>query len=202
MSYPGESAGMKKSVILLGYRHTLESPRTKFPEAELWGQSNAIPNWDWALYDWSRWFDIHTLRPQGAYAGIQLMRPHILEWYSKQGPERPIYFAEKTPGVRAGRRYPLEEVEAMFGTGRFGCQLDYMMALAILEGFTRIIFYGCGQPYVPEPDSDQAKHWLFHHHTVYYWMGQAEARGVELVYSGPCMNAPRAQRYGFEMGPQ
>lgn len=201
MKNPG-AGQVKKSVILLGYRHTLESPRTRFPEAELWGQSNAIPNWDYALYDWSRWFDVHTEYPQGEYAGIKMLRPHILDWYQKQGPERPIYFAGHIPSVRASTAYPIEQMEAEFGKGRFGCQLDYMMALALSEKFERIIFYGCGQPHVAEPDGDQAKHWLKHHHTVYYWMGRAEDRGVELVYDGPCMNAPLDRNYGYHMGPQ
>jgi hypothetical protein len=200
MKSPG--ADLRKSVILLGYRHTVESPRTRYPEAELWGQSNSIPNWDYQLFDWSRWFDVHTLRPQGDYAGIQLLRPHVLDWYQKQGPERPIYFAEHIPSVRASTVYPLAAIEAQFGRGRFGCQVDYMIALALQEGFERIVFYGCGEPYVKDPTSDQAKHWLFHHHTVWYWMGRAEAMGVEFVYDGPCMNAPKPTRYGYEMGPQ
>lgn len=196
------SGALKKSVILMGYRHTLPSPRLSRPEAELWGQSYAMKGWDYALYDWSRWFDIHTEYPQGAYAGIRILRPDVLEWYQKQGPERPIYFAGHIPSVRASRAYPIETIEAQFGTGRFGCQVDYMMALAIHEGFERIIFYGFGEPYVKDPGSDQGKHWLFHHHTVWYWMGQAEARGIELVYDGPCMNVPKPDRYGYEMGPQ
>ena len=199
MKDPG--VGLQKSVILLGYRHTIPSPRTRYPEAELWGQSNAIPDWDWMLFDWSRWFDVHTEYPQGAYVGIRLARPAILDWYAKQGPERPIYFAHHLPSVRASTLYPIEAIEARFGTGRFGCQLDYMLALALYEGFQRIIFYGCGQPYVAAPESDQAKHWLFHHHTIWYWMGRAEASGVELIFDGPCMNAPRTTRYGYEMGP-
>lgn len=201
MKDPG-AGQVKKSVILLGYRHTLESPRTKFPEAELWGQSNAIPNWDWALYDWSRWFDVHTEYPQADYAGIRMLRPEILAWYQKQGPERPIYFAGHIPSVRASTPYPIEEIVAAFGDGYFGCQLDYMMALALYEKFERIIFYGCGQPYVDQPESDQAKHWLWHHKTVYYWMGRAVQRGVQLTFDGPCMNAPRPTRYGYDMGPK
>ncbi len=191
-----------KSVILGGYRHTIESPRLHYPDAELWGQSHAARSWDWCLYDWSRWFDVHTEYPQGTYAGIRLSRPDILAWYQKQGPERPIYFAGHIASVRASVPYPIEAVEAAFGPGRFGCQLDYMMALALLEGFERIIFYGVGEPYVAQPDADPAKHWWAHHATVLYWMGLAVGRGVELVYDGPCINAPRLPRYGYEMGPQ
>jgi hypothetical protein len=195
----GDSAG--KAVIIMGYRHTVESPRLHYPDAELWGQSNAARAWDFSLSDWSRWFDIHTERPQGAYAGIRLLRPDILAWYQKQGPERPIYFAEHIPSVRASTVYPIARIEARFGAGRFGCQLDYMLALALDEGFTRVIFYGVGQPYVETPDSEQARKWWQRHASVLYWMGRAEAMGVELVFDGPCINRPFDGRYGFQMGP-
>jgi hypothetical protein len=196
------SGDSTKSVILMGYRHTVESPRLHYPDAELWGQSNAARAWDFSLYDWSRWFDVHTERPQAGYAGIRLLRPDILGWYEKQGPERPIYFAETIPSVRAGVLYPLEQMKAQFGTGRFGCQLDYMMALAMAEGFTRIIFYGVGQPYVIDPVAKDARKWWSRHASLLYWMGRAEARGIELVYDGPCINRPFDGDYGYDMGPQ
>lgn len=194
----------KKAAIIMGYRHTVESPRRHYPEAELWGQSNAIRSWDWALMDWSRWFDIHTIGPQAHYAGIQLLRPDILAWYQKQGSERPIYFAEDVQGVPAAKRYPLEAVCDHVGVGaeRFGCQMDYMMALAMLEGFERIIFYGCGEPYVKDPNSPEARKWFQRHSSVFYWMGRAEERGIELLFDGPCINRPFDGKYGYDMGPK
>lgn len=197
-----EAGAPPKSVILMGFRHTIESPRLHHPYAELWGQSNAARAWDFSLYDWSRWFDVHKEGPDAEYAGIKLLRPDILFWYQKQGPERPIYFAEPVPSVRACRVFPVAELEAEFGTGRFGCQLDYMMALALHEKFERIIFYGTGQPYCANPETKEARKWWSKHATVLHWMGRAEERGVELVYDGPCMNAPLQRRYGLEMGPR
>ena len=200
--------GEPKSVIFQGYRHTIESPRCHHPYAELWGQSNAIRAWDFVHHDWSRWFDIHTVEFQRDYAGIRMLRPDVLQWYYKQGSERPIYFAGDPPkGCLAGRSYPLEQMEAEFGKGRFGCQLDFMFALALSERFQRIILYGNGQPYVTHDPTKmdlemwkiQRRKWFERHSTALWWMGKAEERGVEMVYDGPCMYRPFDGNYGYDM---
>jgi hypothetical protein len=192
----------KKSVILMGYRHSLFSPRLEFPGAEMWCQSYSIRSWDWALYDWSRYFDVHTMGPQGQYSGIRITRPDVLDWYYRQGPERPIYFAEDVPNMRAAVRYPLEQMEAEFGKGHFGCQLDYMLALAISEKFERIIMSGNGAPYVDNPKSDQARKWYQRHSSAIGWLRLAQERGIEIEFHGPCMYRPFDGNYGFDMGPK
>lgn len=192
-----------KSVIFLGFRHTVESPRLRFPEAEMWGQSTGIRTWEYQLQDWSRWFDVHTFGPQVGYPGINLLRPDIVNWYVKQGPERPIYFAEDIQGIRAARKYPIEEMKARFpkSIGRYGCQLDFMFALALSEGFDRIIMYGNGQPYVSDPESVIARKWFQKHGSALWWIGKAEDMGVEVVFDGPCMYRPFDGDYGYDMGP-
>ena len=206
---------MAKSVILGGYRHTVESPRYHFPEAELWLQSTSARAWDWILYDWSRWFDIHTIEPQSFYPGIKAMRPDVLAWYYKQGSERPIYFTQKYPDIIASRAYPIDRMSAQFGAGYFGCQLDYMSALALDEGFDRWILYGIGYPYVKDRTSDAAKKWFKHHSTFLYWLRLANARGVEIIFDTRDSNiltpemildvelyptpTPLSFRYGYDM---
>lgn len=186
-------------MIFGGYRHTVETPRSHYPDAEYWGQSTSIRNWDWQLFDWSRWFDIHTVGHQTYYPGIQLQRPDVLAWYYKQGPERPIYMVDREPAIPASVPYPIAEIEAEFGKGRFGCQLDYMAALAMRERFERVILYGVGQPYVTEPNSEKARKWFKFHGTFLYWLGRMEDRGIEIVYDGPNMFAPMGGRYGYDM---
>lgn len=190
-----------KSVIFAGYRHTVESPRKHYPEAELWAQSNSIRSWDFSLHDWSRWFDVHNIEFQPGYAGIRMLRPDILEWYGRQGSERPIYFAtsDPIPGILGARPYPLAEMEARFGKGRFGCQLDYMFALALAEGFERIILYGNGAPYVNDQNSPVARKWYQRHASALWWIGKAETMGVEMVYDGPCLYRPFDGNYGYDM---
>lgn len=197
-----EATTAGKSVIVAGYRHTVESPRAHYPDAELWMQSTSIRNWDWSLYNWSRWFDIHTVDHQTYYPGIRLQRPDVLAWYMKQGPERPIYLCQHEPSIPGSVAYPIAAVEAAFpeGIGRFGCQVDYMIALALLEGVTRIILYGVGQPYVADPNGEKARKWFKFHGTALWWIGFAQARGVEIVYDGPNMLRPHEGRYGYDMG--
>lgn len=205
-----------KAVILGGYRHTVESPRFHFPDAELWLQSTSARAWDWMLYDWSRWFDIHAIEPNSFYPGIRAMRPDVLAWYHKQGSERPIYFTERHPSILASRAYPIDAVTDAFGAGYFGCQLDYMAALALLEGFDRWILYGVGQPYCRDRTGEAAQKWWKHHGTFLYWLRLANARGVEIIFDTRESNLitpemlldpvthptppPLSHRYGYDMG--
>lgn len=198
-----------------GYRHTVESPRYHFPDAELWLQSTSARAWDWILYDWSRWFDIHAIQPQSFYPGIKAMRPDVLAWYYKQGSERPIYFTEQYPDIIASRAYPIERMTEQFGLGHFGCQLDYMAAMALDEGFDRWILYGIGQPYCHDRTSEKAMKWFQHHSTFLYWLRLANTRGVEIVFDTRASNLltpemildearyptppPNPLRYGYDM---
>lgn len=200
-----------KSVILSGFRTTVESPRKHFPDAELWGQSTSARSWDWTLYDWSRWFDIHTVGPQSYYPGIRIQRPDVLNWYMKQGRERPIYLTETHPDIMGSVAYPLADMEAVFDPGYFGCQLDYMAALALHEGFDRWILYSIGAPYVGDPTSERAQKWFKFHRTFIHWLRLALDRGVEIVLDGPNMFTadvvndpgiviePHVGRYGYDM---
>jgi len=179
-----------KAVIFTGYRWTVESPRAHYPEAELWCQSTCIRNWDWALYNWSRWFDIHTVGAQAHYPGIQIQRPDVFAWYTRQGTERPIYLCEAHPDIMGSVTYPRAEMEDTFGAGRFGCQLDYLAALALHEGFDRWILYGIGQPYVAMPESSKALKWLQFHYSFLWWLRLARDRGVQITFDGPNMFTP------------
>ena len=178
---------MVKSVIIGGFRHTVESPRKHYPDAELWMQSTSARSWEWVLFDWSRWFDVHTVEPQSYYAGIRIQRPDVFAWYMKQGRERPIYLCEPHPAIIGSVAYPIDQMMREFPEGRWGCQLDYMGAMALSEGFNRWILYGIGQPYVGDPTSERAQKWLKYHGTFLYWLRLALERDVELRLDGPTM---------------
>lgn len=206
----------KKSVIMGGFRHTVESPRYHYPYAELWLQSTSARAWDWILYDWSRWFDIHDIHPQSFYPGIRMMRPDVLAWYYKQGSERPIYFTKQYADILASRAYPIDRITEKFGTGYFGCQLDYMGAMALDEDFDQWILYGVGQPYVKDRTGDRARHWYKHHGTFLHWLRLAKAKGVDIILDTPESNmitldmindeeryptpSSGLLRYGYDMG--
>lgn len=152
-----------------------------------------------------------TVGPQAHYPGIQIQRPDVFAWYTRQGTERPIYLVEPHPDIRGSVAYPRAEMEAAFGRGRFGCQLDYLAALALAEGFNRWILYGIGQPYVADPASSKATKWLRAHRSFLWWLRLARARGVAIVFDGPSMftadlfgemppsDDPMTGAYGYDM---
>jgi hypothetical protein len=194
----------------------VESPRYHFPDAELWLQSTSARAWDWVLYDWSRWFDVHDIEPNSFYPGIRAMRPDVLAWYHKQGRERPIYLTKAYTNIIASRAYPIDTITEAFGLGYFGCQLDYMAAMALYEEFDRWILYGIGQPYCHERTSPAAEKWMRYHGTFLYWLRLANRRGVEIIFDTEASNlvtpdmildpeqyptpAPHPSRYGYDMG--
>lgn len=201
-----------KSVIFSGYRTTVESPRFFYPDAELWGQSTSIRSWKWSLYNWSRWFDMHTVDPQAYYGGIRILRPDVLAWYMEQGRERPIYLTERDDRIMGSVTYPIDEIVKEFGGGYFGCQLDYMAALALHEGFDKWIIASNGAPYVNmEPEDPRRQKWLKYHRTFVWWIREAKKRGVEVRAFGPNMFTseivndesfvvePLPVRYGYDM---
>jgi len=198
-----------------GYRFTVESPRWHAGNAELWLQSTSARAWEWNIYDWSRWFDVHNVEPQAFYPGIRAMRPDVLHWYHKQGSERPIYMTERYPNIIGSQAYPIERMTEKYGLGHFGCQLDYMGAMALDEGFDCWILYGMGQPYAADRTSEKAKNWFKHHGTFLYWLRLALKSGVEIRLFTPEANMLTPEmirdeeqyptptcplRYGYDMG--
>jgi hypothetical protein len=123
---------------------------------------------------------------------------------------------ETYPTIIASQAYPIEAITAQFGAGYFGCQLDYMAALALSEGFDRWILYGIGQPYCRDRTSEAAQKWWSHHGTFLYWLREANRRGVELIFDtresnlitpemifdveGHPTPQPLPYRYGYDMG--
>ena len=144
------------------------------------------------------------------------MRPDVFDWYVRQGNERPIYMTAHDSRIIGSVEYPVSRVTARFGAGHFGCQLDYMAALALEEGFDHWILYGLGQPYCADREGVPAQHYLKHHGHFLYWLREAVKQGVRIVMDTPDSNlwtkdmildearyptpAPMPLRYGYDMG--
>lgn len=128
----------------------------------------------WGLNDmqmdgvvWDRWFALHTLEHfenhytlGWIYQKIMMRKLHV-----------PIYVWEEFVDVPGCRIYPKEEVEALTSWGRYHCgSFDWMVALAILEGFEEIRICGVNLMESQEPISSRA--------CLEYWIGVAEGRGI------------------------
>lgn len=124
------------------------------PSLECWGLNDGymlgMPRAD-------RWFDLHPIDhmwfrpksmdvvdakdvPPGSY-----IRPEgHLEWLKKQAETIPVYLRDAPPQdwPANARRMPIERIEAEFGSDYWASGPSYMLALAILEGYTEIWITG------------------------------------------------------------
>ena len=188
---PDPRADGRTTVILHGKRVTELSPRGRWPGAELWGfgRCNTF-YWHQTLTDWTRWSDLHPVERTPHHKGIKVMRADSWAWYRRQDRTRPIYLLETHPDCPASVAFPRERVQDMLRTTRFTTSADWMIGLALCEGFQRIVLNGMGTR--SEADYQYA------HKGILYWLGRAEGAGVEVVVEGPsCYHVP-TQVYGYE----
>lgn len=197
-----------KSVIFLGKRRQSGSPRAKWPEAELWGTTHSNQKYrkHGMIDDWTQWWDIHPINPTPFYAGIKAKRPNTLQWYrSLPGPDKPNYrplwmledcLKEKDP-IPAAKVFPWQRVLDAFPvdgeTGHwFTCQVDWMMAYAILEGYQHIILHGHGVSLEPAH--------MVAHRGILHWVTLARERGVKVTIQPPSWYLAPEKPYGVAAG--
>jgi len=183
----------KKTVIIHGKRVSEVSPLRRWPGAELWGVTRCnVLYWRESLADWTRWFDVHPVEVSAYHLGIKAKRPEAWAWYKRQTTGKPIYLLEPHPEVPDSVGFPRQIVQEALHSTRFTVSVDWMFALALYEGFERIVLNGIGTRF--ECD------YQFTHQGILYWIGRAEGAGVEVVIEGPsCYHEP-TKVYGWECG--
>ena len=126
----------------------------------------------WALNDMykvvpveriSRWFEIHKCDT------VETKTQHIqvLSQLSI-----PIYMQEQHPEIPTSVKYPLETLIEHFGRRFFNSTIDYMIALAIYEGYQDISIYGVHMSYMEEYGEQRP--------SCLYWLGVAEGKGIKI----------------------
>lgn len=138
---------------------------------------------------YTRVFDVHPVERTDWYRGIRAIRPDAWAWYGQQ--DRPVYLVDTHPDIPMSVAYPRQEL-AIFGV-RGACALsssiDHMMALALLEGFEQIRLEGIR---MASPEE-----WVTQRECLAYWIGRADAMGVEVdtdPFSALCVPE---RTYGF-----
>lgn len=153
---------------------------------------------------YQRWFQLHPPRYLKVHYPTGIEDLHAT-WSKPRGIR--LYMDQHYPEFPDSEPYPKEAVEALTTRGWYHCSsMDWMLALAILEGFERI--WCCSMNLVTfpmrngEPLSGRA--------CMEYWAGVADGRGVDLRFVGPrghhFMNLHMAVyqsdlQYGFEGEP-
>jgi hypothetical protein len=134
------------------------------------------------------WLQARSQKPE-----YEKVRQHW-EWL-KSNTTTPVYMLSKHPQVPMSVRYPLEEVQAMLPESRrksvLTSSFDYLMGLAVIEGYDRIEAYGF------EMGSDTE--YRYQREGASYWIGYCDAHGIEVVL--PTNTALLSKRlYGYEGG--
>ena len=155
-----------KKLCILGTAQTLkEAPINE--DYEFWALND--------MYDVvpvdkiSRWFEIHRW---------EFIKEHISKRTNSPYAERlaqlkmPIYMQEQHSEIPTSVKYPLETLIEHFGRRFFNSTIDYMLALAIYEGYQDISIYGVHMSYMEEYGEQRP--------SCLYWLGVAEGKGIKI----------------------
>ena len=158
------------------------------PSWELWAHASAR-----GMYVRSpdRYFDLHR---KECWTKSNNKGEAYLKWLASN--PVPIYMQERFPEVPASVRYPLEQIVAECRFPYLTSHAAYMIALALMEGVTHLGFFGVnyGKSTAIGADCEYGTQ----RGGTEYWMGRAEALGVQLVIPAGCtLLAEPKELYGY-----
>ena len=152
----------QKRVCIVGTAQSYKQTPWTDPTLEIWSLNDAYML---GLPRASRWFELHpfdkmTFRPKAQKAiraedipeGYYVRPEGHIEWLKKQAETIPVYLQAAPPAdwpVNA-RRMPIEQIHAEFGDDYWASGPSYMLALAIMEGYTEIWITGIHLATEPE----------------------------------------------------
>jgi hypothetical protein len=164
--------GMCKKVLMFGGAGTLSPVPPIVPGEERWTINNLIrlPNGPKRFKGATRHFDTH-------HKDHIVGRKHSNVWGWYQTLDIPVYLWQTYPDLPTSVAYPHEAVRAFHGGTRLFCStLDWLVALALYEGFEEISLYAfrMGQPnYVHQTSSGR------------WWMKRCHELGVKVTHLSP-----------------
>lgn len=131
---------MPRRVYIIGSAPTWKEVPFNQPDTEYWCLNDMYVVLDPRLC--TRWFDMHQRAElERSCEPTAKMRPiSRIDWLRQA--QLPVYMLEKWDDIPNGKAYPIEEVEKAFGITAFCSSVDYMIALALYEGFDEISVYG------------------------------------------------------------
>jgi len=188
-----------KTVALVGFAETTRDGVIQSTADEIW-----TINWAYN-YDFipriDRLFEMHPI-----WVYIRTHKPEYIKprehwkWLHKPRPY-PVYMLREFPDIPNCRAYPLKEVtDFLFGnrltkggdpTSFYSSSFDYMMALAIYEGFECIELYGL--------EMGSTTEYRYQREGAALFIGMALARGIQVKVPSNSILL-RGRKYGYEGG--
>lgn len=181
----------KKTVAIVGFANeSVTLAPYGEPGVEIWGLNEAH------AFSWMkrahRWFQLHDSY-KSAIAKRGISGHH--EWLKENKWNIPIYMMQIDPEIPRSTAYPIDDVCALTGKVKkgdetvryFNSTFDYMMGLAILEGFERIEVYGVHMKSEGEYEYQRPG--------AAFWIGLATGKGIE-IYLPPVSPILKSNLYG------
>jgi hypothetical protein len=169
---------MKKVAICGTAKETLIEAPFNNPEFEIW----ALNDMHALGIKPHRWFELHI------WDEWKLRHPGTEEYLKTCGV--PVYMHEINHNIPTSVKYPIEDIISRFNRKYFQSTVDYLIALALYEGFEEIHIYG-----VNMAASDEYGH---QKPSAEYWLGRAEGMGVEIHLPESCDLLKGYFMYGYE----
>jgi hypothetical protein len=175
-----------KKVSIVGFAGSWQLAPFNDPTWEIWGLNELylmIPRW-------TRWFEIHSRKVYEE--DKKRTSDHIL---ALRAMTCPVYMHQHYDDIPASVSYPLPVVAEVFANPAGGKpyltnSISYMIALAILEGFSEISVYGV--------DMATDSEYSIQRPSCEYFLGFAHGRGCKLTLPPDCELLKTDFLYGYE----
>ena len=165
-----------KRVALVGFNSKTMPFHKDAPEdCEIWTLNHA---WKYDIPKIDRLFEIH--KPEHRRNSNVITKEHD-EWLAREH-KFPVYTIPRNKEIPSSVAYPYEQIAQDFCGGLlagekeqrvFTSTFDYMLALAIYEGFEEIYIYG----FAMQGDGE----YKYQRDGLAYWLGFANAKGYKVI---------------------
>lgn len=173
---------MKKLAIVGSGANTRDSAPWDDPSFDIWVFNEAAHS-SWC----KRWDVVFQMHKPEIYAGHNTKDPRHWEWLQRRH-GKPIYMQEHDPRVPDSVRFPIEDAIALTGFDYFAATFAYMAALAKLQGYEQVDFYGVDLSFTEY--QYQAECWR-------YWIGYLKGAVKVNMYCA-LSELFKAPRYGYD----
>lgn len=173
----------RKKVALVGFAsNTLHLVPWFDPEFEIWGMNQGHMNFQRRA---DRWMEMHL--PEAT----QDMRDPNYDQFLKNCPV-PLYMIRVMDEYPNSVRFPIEEaIRVSGGRDYFTSTVAFMMALALMEGFTEVHLYGINLAIGDE--------WFYEKACAEFWIGYLEGHGIKVHVPSASSLMKQHRRYGYSI---
>lgn len=185
-----------KSVALVGFAPNTLGKVGASQADEIWSvvwayNYTQIPRID-------RLFEMHPIHVAGASTKPEYVKVRSHLAWLRANDRIPVYMTERYADIPMSVRYPIEQAAALTANWKrgedeqyiFTSSLDYMWALAILEGFERVELYGV--------ELSSGSEYAYQREGYAVWHGFALGRGIEVIQHKPSLLLHKPKRYGYD----